>query len=142
MARGGRGKRKEARKAAEEALESGSVVLPESSLEAWSVPPSVANPVNWREVKYNPDKSDYYSDYGTVLRDPSEPAVTPEEAALQRSAWQFPRLYRVAIRIRSNARNDDLFNRIIKNWLNIRIGFRIGIVVKVILEIDVFIVLI
>ena len=86
MARGGRGKRKEAREAAEKALESGSVVLPKSSLEAWSVPPSVANPVNWREVKYNPDKSDYYSDYGTVLRDPSEPAITPEEAALQRMA--------------------------------------------------------
>ena len=93
MARGGRGggrgrrkKRQEATAAAEAALASGSVVLPEVSVEEWSVPPSVANPVNWREVKYNPDRSDYYSDYGTVSRDSSEPAVTPEEAALQRIA--------------------------------------------------------
>jgi hypothetical protein len=82
--RGGRkGRKKEAREAAEKALESGSVVLPESSLEAWSVPPSVANPVNWREVKYNPDKSDYYSDYGNL---PFTVTTTPEEAALQRMA--------------------------------------------------------
>jgi hypothetical protein len=90
MARGGGGgrrkKRQEATAAAEAALASGSVVLPEVSVEEWSVPPSVDNPVNWREVKYNPDKSDYYSDYGTVLRDSSEAAVTPEEAALQRMA--------------------------------------------------------
>ena len=37
-------------------------------------------------MKYNPDRSDYYSDYGTISRDSSEPAVTPEEAALQRIA--------------------------------------------------------
>ena len=90
MARGGGGgrrkKRQEAIAAAEADLASGSVVLPEVSLEEWSVPPSVTNPVNWREVKYNPDRSDYYSDYGTISRDSSEPAVTPEEAALQRIA--------------------------------------------------------
>jgi hypothetical protein len=77
-------KRREATAAAKAALASGSVVLPEVSVEEWLVPPSVDNPVNWRKVKYNPDKSDRYSDYGTVLY--HERAVTPEEAALQRIA--------------------------------------------------------